>query len=876
MEKELSLIKFLFTKNSEFAAEVVSKLKSETNQLLVSPLKVLAFLVALAGVVAMIFEVRNFENYSLEVYIVRLISAFVALGILFYLNKQEAVNRIILLIHLLLLTIIVSSGIMISLLPSTLFVNAEIVALIIFTSALFLSWDIKNQIIVAIYYNVVFAISLLWNDQLMYFTPNAYESILLVMLMSVISIFGSALNLKLRLQLAGKSSQMEKSEEKYRTIVENSAEGIFQSNEEGRYITVNKALVNILGYDNEEELLNVDLGTKIYFDPAEREILLKELKEKGELKNRNLKLRKKNGEPVIVRLNDRVVNHPQSGKVFFEGNMFDITEQIELEQKRKQAEEELRLEKEKSDRLAKEAQKASLTKSQFLANMSHEIRTPMNGIMGFLTLIESEAYNDTEELKQFTANAKQSAQSLLDIINSILDLSKIESGKMELEEKPVNLMNIIDSAISIVSPKILEKELLLEKHIAPGAELNILGDAVRIRQVLLNLLFNAVKFTSKGKVSLSVSMNEVIDNEAEFLFRVSDTGLGIPADKISQLFVPFSQLTDINNEKYRGTGLGLVICKELVSLMNGKIWVESEEGKGTCFSFIIRQKINRSPAVAEMNGINGIKPESNEAIRESANPEQIRRTRGKFKILLAEDNQINQKVVLKILDQHGFKCVAVDNGQKAIDEVINGNYDVVLMDVQMPEVDGYTATREIRNLREPKNKIPIIAITAHALSGDREKCIEAGMDGYLSKPIDASEMTVLLDNTLKIFSEAKKETEDIKKQLSGIFDFTRLEKITGDSDDFQKELVYDFVNDVENRFEKMKSLLSAKDFLKLVNEAHTLKGSSYSIGAIRIGDEALGLELTGKYFDYDNAIDRMALLRQAIDSTKDVLKNFLN
>lgn len=283
------------------------KLKREAKEQLIIPLKIIAFLIAISGLFAMIFEVRHFSQYSFNVYFTRLTSTFLAFFILVLLNTKVGRKHPVFLVHILLISIILSSGYMIYLIPSTLIVNAQIVSLMIFTSALFLSWDVKNQIIVAIYYNLVFAVAILFNDSRIYFLPNMYESVIFVMFMSVVSVIGAAVNFRLRMEVADKSFKTSLSEKKYRAIFDNSQEGMFQTSYEGKFITVNERFAKILGYDSINEVMQCNLITDIYKDSKERIKLVEILKNKGRVQDYNVILNKKDGSEVIVRLNDRLV-----------------------------------------------------------------------------------------------------------------------------------------------------------------------------------------------------------------------------------------------------------------------------------------------------------------------------------------------------------------------------------------------------------------------------------------------------------------------------------------------------------------------------------------------------------------------------------------
>jgi len=882
MQPTITIADFIYKTKRNISEKSYQKVKEQSNELLLPPLKIMALLIAISGLFAMIFEVRYFSDYSLQVYFTRLSATLLSFSVLVVLYSKFGSARSVLLVHILLITIIVSTGYMIYLLPSTLIVNSQIVGLMIFTSALFLSWDVKNQILVAIYYNVVFAAAILMNGQSIYFLPNMYESVLFVLFLSIISVIGSAVNFRLRMLLAEKSYSVFISEKKFRSIFDNSAEGMFQSSLDGRFITVNKAMVEILGYYDEEDLMKVDIRKDIYKYPEERIRLVKKLQQEGEIKNERIVLLRKDQSEIIVRLSDRIINDDEAG-IYFEGNMQDITEQVKAENEREKAQEELRKEKIKSDQLAREAVQSSLVKSQFLANMSHEIRTPMNGIIGYLSLIEMNAFENEDEMTQFVTSAKQSAESLLDIINDLLDLSKIEAGKMELANVDFNLSDLIDESVSVVLMKAKEKNLEISKEISEDTPLLLRGDSKRIRQIFTNLLSNSVKFTEIGGVKINVEGKLLNNNSCELKAFVEDTGIGIPSDKLKLLFKPFSQVDSSETKKHGGTGLGLVISKEFINMMGGDVGIESDYGKGTKITFTLKLTLQKQQQSHKVNSLNkNYQLQVDNSVKKSNEKSpainDIKTDRGKHKILLAEDNKINQKVAVRILNDAGFNCVTVFNGREALTAVQENDFSLILMDVQMPEMDGFTATSEIRKLDGKKGSIPIVAITAHALMGDKEKCLSVGMDDYVTKPIIAEHLMKSIDKLLNI--GVKKDTQDKTGQKSeplseGVFDFDHLNKVSMGDESFQREVIASYVDDVYLRYQKLESYVVSGDLKKIIIEAHTIKGASYSVGAKKIGDEALAVEISGKHNDLESAQERIKKLGEALVETKEVLADLL-
>ncbi len=767
---------------------------------------------------------------------------------------------------------------MIYLIPNTLVVNVQIVALMIFTSALFLSWDVKNQIIVAIYYNLVFATAILLNDSKIYFLPNMFESVLFVLFLSIVSVVGSAVNFRLRQQLADRSYRTSLSEKKYRSIFDDSLEGMFQSSYDGKFITVNKSLAKMLGYESKEELMQLNLMSDLYKDHHERLKLIEILKDKGEVENYTVTLLKKNGTDLIARLNDRIVEDDLTGEVHFEGSIQDITKEVEEEIRRKQTEVKLVEEKKRADKLADEARKLNIIKSQFLANMSHEIRTPMNGIIGYLTLIEKDVYDSKEEMKQFALGAKQSAESLLEIINDILDLSKIESGKVKLEEKEIDLNKIIDDSASILLARAEEKGLSIKKIIARGTPLSLIGDSTRLRQIFVNLISNAIKFTSRGAIEISVYLKERENDKAVIYAAVKDSGVGISQEKIGDLFKPFSQVDDSPTRNFGGTGLGLVICKEFVNMMDGEIGVESKPGSGSTFYFTLKLRTQKEQQVYGESELSKIYEFQGGRPVKAVNLKAFNNVRNKYRILLAEDNIVNQKIAMKILTDYGYKAHAVSNGFEAIGEAVKGIYDTILMDVQMPGMDGFSATLQIRRLEGNAGKVPIIALTAHAMQGDKERCFASGMNEYVTKPISGDELILKIDRLLKIEDSLQEEesgTGDLPDGNQELFDFNHLDQMSMGNKEFQSELLLTFFEDIILRYRRLEESIQSKNLEKVINEAHTIKGASSSIGAVKISEEALAIELSGKHNDIENILQRLHNLEKLISETRQVVDNYL-
>jgi len=723
--------------------------KEESKRALVSPFQALAKFTAVSGAIALIFEVRYFSGHSIQIYISRLAAITIAFLLLVISNSKFGKKHPAILVHILLLSIISSFGVMIYLIPQTLVFNSHIISLIIFTAALFLSWEITNQIIVSIYYNVVFAISIIFNNKQVYNLPNMFESVVLLLVISVMAVVASYINYRLRQDAIHKNFEVALSEKRFRTFFENSAEGIFQFNREGKFLVVNPSFIKILGYSNEDELKKINFTNDVFKRKNDWDLLSKLLEKQGKVRNYRVPFKKKDGSELTVRMNVRT-NDDEEGVILFEGSLQDITQQIQAENEKQKALDALRVEKMKADTIATKAQQESYFKSKFLASMSHEVRTPMNSVMGFLTLIENDLFETKEELKGFAHDAKFAAESLLEIINNILDISKIEAGRMELDEIEINLSEEIYKAISIVSQAAKSKNLIIEKFVDEKIPNKIYGDPTRYRQIILNLLSNAIKFTDQGKITVSVSQKSKSDSWIELLTTVEDTGVGIPSDKLALLFEPYIQVISRKGSK-EGTGLGLMISKEFVRLMHGEINVESKVGLGSKFYFTVKMKLDQNAVFTK--AAEGSPIEIKKNLPEVAADLQLvtkQDSTSKRRLLLVEDNPISQHLELKILREVGYEVEAVATGYDAVESIKTGTFNLVLMDVEMSDMDGITATKKIRDLDGSFSKIPIIAVTAHSSMKDREKCLAAGMDDYIAKPINIHFLKITIDQWLNI------------------------------------------------------------------------------------------------------------------------------
>jgi PAS domain S-box-containing protein len=647
-------------------------------------------------------------------------------------------------------------------------------------------------------------------------------------------------------------------DEMYRSIFENAIEGIFQTTRDGQYLNVNPALAKMYGYDSKDELIKglTRIDNQLYVDPARRDDFIVAMREKGVVLGFESEIYRKDGSKIWISENARAVTGVDGALLYYEGMVEDITERKRLETELKAA--------------MHAAEAANRMKSEFLANMSHEIRTPMNGVMGMTDLLLMS--NLTPEQRGFANTVRVSGESLLIVINDILDFSKIEAGKLDLEIIDFDLREAIDNVMDLLAAQAHSKGLELAAYIPPDVPTSLRGDPGRMRQIVNNLVGNAVKFTSQGEVVVKVSIVSGSDKQVMLRFEVRDTGIGIELDAQKRLFEAFNQADSSTTRKYGGTGLGLAISKRLVELMGGQIGVHSVPGQGSTFWFVAQFEVPQAttkPATKDMRGLHVLIVDDNatnreilshychlwklrsecvasgeEALRllrftatddpfelaildmqmpkmdglmlarkikedpltravqlvmltslgQHLEPEDLKAvgieacvlkpvqqarllerlsevlsgslskwvetvnasgmlprmspvSRMPVNILVAEDNRINQMVALGLLQKMGYAADLACNGLEVLVAMKKTPYDIIFMDCQMPELDGYETTRRIRS--EQRVHVPrVIAMTANAIRGEEERCLDAGMDDYLSKPVRMEELRNTLERWL--------------------------------------------------------------------------------------------------------------------------------
>ncbi len=591
-------------------------------------------------------------------------------------------------------------------------------------------------------------------------------------------------------ELVNSKKLVSQNEEKYRLIIQNMNLGLTVVDNNEVILDANPCFTDITGYSLEEmkgksaiELFNPDIREEIE--------AVASLRKQGISNAYEIQIRNKKGEKKWMLVSGSPVFDSHNNVIGSMGIHLDITERkqqiVELQEERVKAEQ------------------SAHSKEMFLANMSHEIRTPLTAIIGMTRLLESANLSPKES--KYLGAIKLSSENLLVIINDILDFSKIDQGKLVLENYPFSFKTVMKNILLQFDLKAAEKNLLFSMAIDPAISKFFVGDSVRLSQILTNIVGNAVKFTNVGEVNLKCQLIRDSANVQSINFVISDTGIGIDAENIETIFESFMQENASFTRKYGGTGLGLSISRKLVKLFGGDLIVSSTKNKGTVFSFEI--ELNK--------GDDNSFPEGERKIFDTDNLKNK-------DILLVEDNEFNQYLATIILEELQMNVSNANNGEEAIELLLNNKYDLILMDIQMPVMDGFTATKIIRT--KIKSSIPIIALTANAIKGDREKCIEIGMNDYISKPFTKYELSEKLMKLLADSETVKKLSSHVNKEIPlPVYSFEKLKYNSIGNDEFVIKMVDLFVTLAEETIVNIDKAIFEKNNIVIKSYAHKIKSS---------------------------------------------------
>ncbi len=636
-------------------------------------------------------------------------------------------------------------------------------------------------------------------------------------------------NVSLLLHSQEQSQKILESEQRFRDVSEAAGEYIWEMNESAVYTFITDRVKDIKGF-SADELLGQSMLDYVHKDDVEK---VKQALANSALNSTPFSIEHRDtveaGEDVWEHVNGIPLFDEDGDLKGYRGAGLSITDRK-------------RYEREILDAQIK-AEAASKAKSEFLANMSHEIRTPMNGVLGMTQLL---AETDLTEKQEHYVNVlNQSGRLLMTVLNDILDYSKIEAGKLVLEQRAFSAEQAVNDVYELLKNNAYEKGILLSVNYDPICPEFLVGDAIRFRQILLNLMNNAIKFTEQGRVGVSVVCEKKNDRYVTLKVRVEDTGIGISEEAQKKLFVSFNQVDSSGTRKFGGTGLGLAISRRLVELMGGDIGVESVEGKGSVFWFNILLDIadvsienTVSPEIQKQtDGLEHDVNKTPDVYEVPSNDDSNIHLSGK-KILLVEDNIANQLVATGMMSELGLDVVVANNGIQALEQMASNTFDMVFMDCQMPEMDGYEATRIIRE-QEPYKNIPIVALTANVMASDRDKCIESGMDDFMGKPFKLSRIVAILHKWLLDEEDAEQELESLDLSALNInrstggdtnIDFAHLDSMRTMMGEYFGRLIPAFIEDADIYMKGFDKADIEKDILEIERYAHSLKSSSGNLG----------------------------------------------
>jgi PAS domain S-box-containing protein len=667
---------------------------------------------------------------------------------------------------------------------------------------------------------------------------------------------------------------LEESELRFRILTRATNEAVWDWNMESNSVWWNRNVQTLFGYDEEAVGIASEWRDQnVHPDDRERIVtsLRGRVQHNEDFWSGEYRFRRADGSYADIFDRGYILRDHNGRAIRMIGSMMDVTKrkrEMELARARDAALESARL------------------KSQFLANMSHEIRTPMNSIIGMTDIL---LHTDlTSEQREFMEIVRMSGESLLTIINDILDFSKIEAGKLKFEMLDFEPRTAVEDVISMLLEQTHAKKLQLSSCVDPDVPRGVCGDPGRLRQVLTNLVSNAIKFTSRGEIKVRATKETESDTHVVLRFEVADTGIGVPEEARACLFQPFSQVDPSTTRKYGGTGLGLAICKQLVNLMGGQIGCDSIPEKGSTFWFTAR--FEKPIRTAVLSGISSdADPKAVDARRQMPAT-----TRHRKRVLIAEDNPFNQKVVLRQVREMGFGADAVANGIEVVEALNRISYDLVLMDCQMPEMDGYECSAEIRRREDNMKHVPIIAMTAHVMKEDRDKCLAAGMDDFLSKPVRVAHLENVLIRWLNGSAEtaaveaAAASSDSAADRPNGVplgseppaaesssppVDLEILMELAGNNEERLRELADRYVQQTMEQLLKLRDAIATGVAPDVKRIAHSAAGSSAMCGMTPMVSLLRDLERMGQTNQlaaapraYSEAEKEFARIKQFLDA----------
>ncbi|NEM97107.1 PAS domain S-box protein [Pontibacter burrus] len=647
-------------------------------------------------------------------------------------------------------------------------------------------------------------------------------------------------------------------EEKFRNIFESFQDVYYRTSLKGPLELVSPSVKQVLGYA-EEEVLGKDI-TFLYVHPEERIRMQQYVVDQKVIRNYEIQMYRKDGAQITVMADARVIYDKKGKPEALEGVIRDVTElkrtQIELLEAKEEAEHLLK------------------AKTQFLANMSHELRTPMNGIIGMIDLLSH--INTDPEQEEYIDTLRKSSDALLAILNDILDLSKIQAGKLVLHESSVDLHDTLGKIYSLFANRAQQKDLTFTYNISEDTPRYVLTDETRLLQVLSNLTSNAIKFTNAGEVSISVTSNLLNQKKEEYMLhvRVKDSGIGISPEDQLLLFTDFTQLDNSSTKTFGGTGLGLAISRQLTHIMGGEIGVESKEGDGSTFWFKIKVRKAGEAAVKEQQ------------LRILEMNAEVEVLENSPYVLLVDDNQINQKVAQKQLERLNCRTDIASNGFEAIDLATTNNYNIIFMDIQMPEMDGVTATKHIK---EKLGDVcpPIVAMTAYSMKDDADKFMGQGLDDYVSKPVKSKDLLGViskwekpewygheeLPETSAIKAIETEGAETVHQDIINEEVVEQLKQIGGE--DFTKQLYEEFEQEAAELLEEAKKDLQTQHYKSILSTLHQLKGTGFTLGINQLAELAKQLEHDIKQDKFERVHENFAKLLEHYENYRKVYKEII-